>query len=43
MFKKMLLVAALVALLLGLTGCQTISGFGKDVQWVGQKISGSGE
>jgi len=43
MLKKMLLAAVLVALILALTACQTISGFGKDLEWVGQKISGSEE
>ena len=43
MLKKILLATVLTALLFALTGCQTFQGFGKDVEWVGEKISGSGE
>ena len=43
MFKRAILIAVLIALVFGLTGCQTVSGFGKDLEWVGEKISGSGE
>jgi len=37
MLKKMLLVTALVVLLIALAGCQTVQGFGKDIEWTGQK------
>lgn len=37
MFKKALLLLALVVLLFALTGCQTVQGVGGDVQWLGEK------
>jgi len=37
MFKKALLLLALVVLLFALTGCQTVQGIGGDVQWLGEK------
>jgi len=33
------LAAALIALLLLLSGCQTICGLGGDIQWLGEKSS----
>ena len=32
---------ALIAIALSLTACNTMSGFGKDVQRVGQKVEGA--
>jgi predicted small secreted protein len=40
MLKKTLLVATLIALIFALTGCQTLEGLGKDIEWVGQHIGG---
>jgi len=37
MLKKILLIILLALLLLILTNCQTVQGFGRDVQWTGQK------
>ncbi|NHZ36636.1 MULTISPECIES: entericidin A/B family lipoprotein [Massilia] len=34
---------ALFAIALLLAGCNTVSGFGKDIQKVGQKIDGAGK
>ena len=38
--KKLL---ALCAIALFLSGCNTVSGFGRDVQKVGQKVEGAGK
>ncbi|NNG22416.1 entericidin A/B family lipoprotein [Telluria aromaticivorans] len=38
--KKAIALAALAAFVL--TGCNTISGFGRDVQKVGQVVTGAG-
>jgi len=38
MLKKALLAALLIILLFSLTGCQTLQGMGKDMEWVGQKL-----
>jgi predicted small secreted protein len=38
MLKKMLLTAALIALVFTLVGCQTVQGLGKDLEWMGQKM-----
>jgi len=43
MFKKTLLAAILVVLLFSLVGCQTIEGMGKDIEWVGEKMSNAAE
>ena len=40
MAKKMILILALVVLGLFVKGCQTVEGFGEDLQWLGEKISG---
>lgn len=40
MIKKALLAAILVLLVYSLAGCQTVKGFGKDMQWLGEKMSG---
>jgi len=37
MFKKVLLLLALIVLLFALTGCQTVQGLGGDVKWLGEK------
>jgi len=36
MFKKILLVAALIALTISFVGCSTVKGIGKDIQTVGE-------
>jgi predicted small secreted protein len=33
----MLLVAVLAVLFFSLTGCQTVQGVGRDIEWIGQK------
>ena len=38
MFHRMLVVLALVSFGLGLAGCNTVAGVGKDVEKVGSKI-----
>jgi predicted small secreted protein len=43
MLKKLILGAMLIVLGLSQVGCQTIHGFGGDLEWLGQKISGDGE
>ena len=40
MAKKMILIIALVIAALIVQGCQTVEGFGEDLQWLGEKISG---
>lgn len=37
MLRKMLLVAVLAVLFFSLTGCQTVQGVGRDIEWIGQK------
>lgn len=37
MFKKALLLLALIILLFASTSCQTVQGVGGDVQWLGEK------
>ena len=37
MAKRILLVAALIALLFTLVGCQTVQGLGGDIKWTGEK------
>jgi predicted small secreted protein len=39
--KKILVLSIALATML-LTGCNTVSGFGRDVQKVGQVVSGAG-
>jgi entericidin A len=39
--KKIIVLCLAVATML-LTGCNTVSGFGKDVQKVGQVVTGAG-
>jgi predicted small secreted protein len=39
MFKKLLLVLLLAVLSVSLIGCQTVSGFGGDIQWTAQATS----
>jgi predicted small secreted protein len=39
MLKKFLLIILLVILGVSLTGCQTVSGFGGDIQWTAQATS----
>jgi predicted small secreted protein len=43
MLKKILLAALLAILLFSLVGCQTIEGMGKDIEWIGDKISNAAE
>jgi len=43
MLKKMLLAALLSILLFSLVGCQTVEGMGKDIEWVGDKLSNAAE
>ncbi len=43
MLKKALLAALLIMLLFSLTGCQTIQGLGRDIEWVGQKMGNAVE
>ena len=40
MAKKVILVLALVLVGLFFQGCQTVEGFGEDLQWLGGKIAG---
>jgi predicted small secreted protein len=37
MLKKAVLATILIALIFALTGCQTVEGFGKDIQWTSKK------
>jgi len=37
MFRKVIIVLALILTVFSLTGCQTVKGIGKDIQWVGEK------
>ncbi len=37
MLKKIFLLVILVVLVAALVGCQTVQGFGKDIEWTGQK------
>jgi predicted small secreted protein len=37
MFRKVLLVFALIVLLFSLIGCQTVQGIGGDIIWTGEK------
>lgn len=39
MFKKVVLVVALIILGFSLVGCQTVKGLGNDISWMGQKGS----
>ena len=39
MLKKFLLIILLVILVVSLTGCQTVSGMGGDIQWTAQATS----
>lgn len=41
--KKIVSVISLLALMLGLTACNTMKGFGKDVQTGGEKVQGAAE
>jgi len=41
--KKIISVASLLALMLGLTACNTMKGFGKDVETGGQKVQGAAQ
>ena len=43
MLKKTLLAALLAMLIFSLVGCQTIEGMGKDIEWVGEKMSEAAE
>ena len=38
MLKEVLLTAALIALIFALSGCQTLQGLGKDLEWMGQQM-----
>jgi predicted small secreted protein len=38
MTKKIIISLLLLAIALCLTGCQTMEGLGKDVQWTGESI-----
>lgn len=37
MFRKLLLVLAVVVVVLSLVGCQTVQGVGRDITWIGEK------
>jgi len=37
MFRKAILLAVLVAVLLWSTGCNTVQGVGEDITWIGEK------
>lgn len=39
MIKKAILIVVLVLLSFALINCQTVQGFGKDVQWTGEKTA----
>lgn len=39
MLKKLLLITLLAILTVSLIGCQTVSGFGGDIQWTAQTTS----
>jgi predicted small secreted protein len=39
MLKKFLLIMLLAILIVSLTGCQTVSGLGGDIQWTAQATS----
>jgi predicted small secreted protein len=43
MLKKALLAGLLIMLLFSLTGCQTLQGFGRDLEWVGQQMGNAVE
>jgi predicted small secreted protein len=38
MMKRIVLIAVLISMSLCFAGCQTVEGFGKDVQWTGESI-----
>ena len=40
MFRKVLLALILCVLVFSLTGCQTVQGLGRDIEWIGEKLSG---
>jgi len=37
MLKRIILSAVLIALVIVLTGCNTVQGLGEDIKWTGQK------
>ena len=39
MFRKVLLVLALIVLSFSLIGCQTVQGVGGDITWTGEKVA----
>jgi predicted small secreted protein len=43
MLRKAILAAILAVLLFNLTGCQTLEGMGKDLEWIGQQMGNAVE
>ncbi len=41
MLRKVLLIVVLAAVILSLTGCQTVQGLGRDITWLGGGGSGN--
>jgi len=39
MFRKVLLILALIVLSFSLIGCQTVQGLGGDITWTGEKTA----
>lgn len=39
MIKKIILTVVLITLVFCLTGCQTVEGLGRDMEWIGQQMS----
>ena len=37
MFRKLILVVALLVAVFSLMSCQTVQGIGADIQWIGEK------
>lgn len=40
MLRKTILVSTLLGMVFLLLGCQTVQGFGRDMTWLGQQLSG---
>ena len=43
MFKKILLALLLLGFIYCATGCQTVEGLGKDLEWIGQQMGNAVE